>query len=415
MIDLRELERNFEEVSGRLRSRGVDERLLLEVRELFEERRKLIREIEQLQQERNRLSKEIGKLFREGNREEGERLKGRVTELKVKIEELERLLKGVEERLMEKGLQIPNLPDPDVPVGKDESENRVLEVVGEPPKFQFEPKSHDQLGEELGWLDFRRGVKLAKSRFVVMKGEAARLERGLINFFLDHNRSFGYQEVALPYLTNRESLIGTGQFPKFEEEIFAVERDNLYLIPTAEVPLVNLFRDEILELEEPIRLTAYTPCFRREAGSYGQDVKGMIRQHQFDKVEIVAITKPEESDQIFEEMVEVASSLLEKLGLPYRKVMLCTGDLGFSAARTIDLEVWLPSQRRYREISSISNTREFQARRAKIRYRTKKGNRFVHTLNGSSLAVGRTLVALMENYQQPDGTIKIPEVLKPYL
>ncbi|MEO1941656.1 MAG: serine--tRNA ligase [Campylobacterales bacterium] len=415
MIDLRELERNFEEISKGLKRRGVEERLLLEVRELFEERRRLIRKIEQLKQERNRLSKEIGKLFREGKREGGELLRGRVTELKVKIEELERLLKGVEERLEEKGLQIPNIPDPDVPVGQDESENRILEVVGEPPQFPFPPKSHDQLGEELGWLDFRRGVKLAKSRFVVMRGEAARLERGLINFFLDHNRSFGYQEVALPYLTNRESLIGTGQFPKFEEEIFAIERDNLYLIPTAEVPLVNLFRDEILELEEPIRLTAYTPCFRREAGSYGQDVKGMIRQHQFDKVEIVAITKPEESDAIFEEMVEVASSLLEKLGLPYRKVMLCTGDLGFSAAKTIDLEVWLPSQRRYREISSISNTREFQARRAKIRYRTKKGNRFVHTLNGSSLAVGRTLVALMENYQQPDGTIKIPKVLKQYL
>jgi seryl-tRNA synthetase len=249
-----------------------------------------------------------------------------------------------------------------------------------------------------------------------MKKDAARLERALINFFLDHNREWGFEEVYVPFMVNRETMTGTGQLPKFEEDLFKIENEDLFLIPTAEVPLTNLFRDEIIaDLDKPIKLTAYTPCFRKEAGSYGKDTKGIIRQHQFDKVELVAITKPEESDKMFEEMVACAGNALEKLGLPYRKLMLCTGDLGFSAAKTIDLEVWIPSQNRYREISSVSNTRDFQARRAKIRYKDGKKNRLVHTLNGSSLAVGRTLVAIMENYQTKEGDIKIPDALKKYL
>jgi len=303
-----------------------------------------------------------------------------------------------------------------VPIGKDENENVEIKRVGEIPKFDFEPKPHDELGEKLDWLDFTRGVKLAKSRFTVMKKDAARLERALINFFLDHNRSYGFEEVYVPFIVNKETMTGTGQLPKFEEDLFKIEDEDLYLIPTAEVPLTNLFRDEIIsDLSEPIKLTSYTPCFRKEAGSYGKDTKGIIRQHQFDKVELVAITRPEDSDKMFEEMVECASKALEKLELPYRQVMLCTGDLGFSAAKTIDLEVWIPSQNKYREISSISNTRDFQARRAKIRYKDGKKNRLVHTLNGSSLAVGRTLVAIMENNQTKDGKIKIPKALEKYM
>ncbi|MEO1923085.1 MAG: serine--tRNA ligase, partial [Nautiliaceae bacterium] len=343
-------------------------------------------------------------------------IKKEVNVLKEQISELENKLKSIEETLLQKALLIPNIPDEDVPVGKDEDENVEIKRVGEIPKFDFEPKPHDELGEKLDWLDFTRGVKLAKSRFTVMKKDAARLERALINFFLDHNREWGFEEVYVPFIVNKDTMTGTGQLPKFEEDLFKIENEDLYLIPTAEVPLTNLFRDEIItDLDKPIKLTAYTPCFRKEAGSYGKDTKGIIRQHQFDKVELVAITKPEESDKMFEEMVACASNALEKLGLPYRQLMLCTGDLGFSAAKTIDLEVWIPSQNRYREISSISNTRDFQARRAKIRYKDGKKNRLVHTLNGSSLAVGRTLVAIMENYQTKDGQIRIPEVLKKYL
>ena len=321
----------------------------------------------------------------------------------------------IEDKLNKKALIIPNLPDEDVPIGEDENDNVEIKRVGEIPKFDFEVKPHDELGEKLDWLDFVRGVKLAKSRFTVLKYEAARIERALINFFLDHNREYGFKEVYVPFLVNKETMTGTGQLPKFEEDLFKVEGEDLYLIPTAEVPLTNLFRDEIINLDKPIKLTAYTPCFRKEAGSYGKDTKGIIRQHQFDKVELVAITKPKESDKVFEEMLECASGALEKLNLPYRQVMLCSGDLGFSAAKTIDLEVWIPSQNRYREISSISNTRDFQARRAKIRFKNGKKTQFAHTLNGSSLAVGRTLVAIMENYQTKDGTIQIPEVLRKYM
>jgi seryl-tRNA synthetase len=272
------------------------------------------------------------------------------------------------------------------------------------------------LAEINGWIDFERGVKLAKSRFSVLRGEAARMERALINFFLDTNRAKGFEEVYVPFINNASMLQGTGQLPKFGDDLFKIDGEDLYLIPTAEVPLTNLYHDEILTKSElPILLTGYTPCFRKEAGSAGRDTRGMIRQHQFDKVEMVAIAHPNESEKIFEMMVENASDILTQLGLPHRVVALCGGDLGFSAAKTIDLEVWLPGQNRYREISSISNTRDFQARRAKIRYKDEKKNQLVHTLNGSALAVGRTLIAIMENYQNEDGSITIPEVLKKYM
>jgi len=415
MIELRLLEKDFENTANKLKLKGVDENLLSEIKKLFEKKKELKREIETLQNKRNTLSKEIGKLIKE-NKEKAEEIKKEVSEIKKEIDLLNEKLKEIENELNNKALNIPNIPDSDVPIGKDENDNVEIKRVGEIPKFDFEIKSHDELGKELNWLDFERGVKLAKSRFTVLKNEAARLERALINFFLDHNKEYGFEEVYVPFLVNSETMTATGQLPKFKEDLFKVEEEDLYLIPTAEVPLTNLFRDEIIsDLDKPIKLTAYTPCFRKEAGSYGKDTKGIIRQHQFDKVELVAITKPEDSDKVFEEMVECASKALEKLNLPYRQVMLCTGDLGFSAAKTIDLEVWIPSQNRYREISSISNTRDFQARRGKIRYKDGKKNRLAHTLNGSSLAVGRTLVAIMENYQTKDGKIEIPEVLKKYL
>jgi len=416
MIDLKLLEKEFEKISQKLNKKGVEKELLKEIKELFEQKKKLLEKIQSLQAKRNTLSKEIGNLMKNKETKKADELKEEVNKIKQEIEKLNKELKDIEEQLIKKALNIPNIPDDDVPVGKDENDNVEIKRVGKIPEFDFEPKPHDELGEKLDWLDFKRGVKLAKSRFTVLKKDAARLERALINFFLDHNRSYGFEEVYVPFLVNEATMTGTGQLPKFKEDLFKVEDEDLYLIPTAEVPLTNLFRDEIISnLSEPIKLTAYTPCFRKEAGSYGQDTKGIIRQHQFDKVELVAITRPEDSERMLEEMVEVASKALEKLELPYRQVMLCTGDLGFSAAKTIDLEVWIPSQNKYREISSISNTRDFQARRAKIRYKDGKKNRLVHTLNGSSLAVGRTLVAIMENFQTKDGKIKIPKVLEKYL
>ncbi|MEO1927587.1 MAG: serine--tRNA ligase [Nautiliaceae bacterium] len=416
MIDLKLLEKDFSNVAKRLQLKGVSEEILNEIKELFIKKKELKTELDKLLEQRNKLSKQIGMFMKNKEVQKADETKKEVNALKSEIEEVEKKLKEIEGELNKKALIVPNIPDEDVPVGKDENDNVEIKRVGEIPKFDFEVKPHNEIGEKLGWLDFERGVKLAKSRFTVMKKDAARLERALINFFLDHNREWGFEEVYVPFLVNKETMTGTGQLPKFEDDLFKVEKENLYLIPTAEVPLTNLFRDEIIsDLEEPIKLTAYTPCFRKEAGAYGQDTKGIIRQHQFDKVELVAITKPQDSDKMFEEMVECASSALEKLKLPYRQLMLCTGDLGFSAAKTIDLEVWIPSQNRYREISSVSNTRDFQARRAKIRYKDGKKNRLVHTLNGSSLAVGRTLVAIMENYQTKDGNIEIPEVLRKYL
>ena len=414
MVDLRLLEKNFDEVAKRLRTKGVEEKLLAEIKELFETYKKEKRALEELQAKQNSLSKLFGVYKREGK--DINELKEELEINKAKIAAHQEVVRDLQEKLNSLALQIPNPPDPDVPVGKDEEDNVEIKRVLEPKRFDFEPKEHWELGEKLGWIDFERGVKLAKSRFSVLKSTAARLERALINFMLDHNRSYGFEEVCTPFLANSATLLGTGQLPKFADDLFKIEDEDLYLIPTAEVTLTNLYRDEIIkDLSSPIKLTAYTPCFRKEAGSGGKDVRGMIRQHQFDKVELVAITKPEDSNKVFEEMVECASSLLTKLGLPHRHVMLCTGDLGFSAAKTIDLEVWLPGQGKYREISSISNTKDFQARRAKIRYKEGKKNLLAHTLNGSSLAVGRTLIAIMENYQQKDGTIAIPKALEPYM
>ena len=416
MIDLKLLEKDFDNIAEKLKRKKVNEEILKEIKTLFKTKKELQQELEIYQNKRNTLSKKIGELIKNGKKEEAEDLKNQVSKIKQNIEKIENKLKTLQEELNQKALNIPNIPDDDVPIGDDENDNVEIKRIGEIPTFDFEIKSHDELGEKLDWLDFKRGVKLAKSRFTVLKNEAARIERALINFFLDHNKEWGFEEVYVPFIVNRETMTGTGQLPKFEEDLFKIEGEELFLIPTAEVPLTNLFREEIIEnLDKPIKLTAYTPCFRKEAGSYGKDTKGIIRQHQFDKVELVAITKPQDSDKMFEEMVECASDALKKLELPFRQVMLCTGDLGFSAAKTIDLEVWIPSQNKYREISSISNTRDFQARRAKIRYKEGKKNKFVHTLNGSSLAVGRTLVAIMENYQTKDGKITIPKVLEKYL
>jgi len=416
MIDLKLLENDFENTKQKLLKKKVDELLLEEVKVLFEMKKPLKSQIEQLQAKRNSLSREIGKFMKNGEIEKGNEIKKEVEEIKKSIVNLEVELSQIDEKLLTKALTIPNIPDDDVPVGEDENDNVEIKKILTPREFDFEPKPHDELGVNLDWLDFERGVKLAKSRFTVLKNQSARLERALINYMLDFNRERGFEEVYVPFIVNRESMTATGQLPKFEEDLFKIDGEEMFLIPTAEVPLTNLFRDEIIQnLDNPIKMTAYTPCFRKEAGSYGKDTKGIIRQHQFDKVELVAISKPEDSDKVFEEMVKTASDLLTSLNLPHRLLNLCTGDLGFSAGKTIDLEVWIPSQNRYREISSISNVRDFQARRGKIRYKDGKKNRFVHTLNGSSLAVGRTLVAIMENFQKEDGTVEIPQILHKYL
>jgi len=414
MVDLRQLEKEFDTVTSSLKRRGVDEKLLEKLKVLFEEKKGVQKKLESAQAEQNQKSRLFGQYKREGK--DIAELQKEVAENKIRISTLNDELRTLDEKLLELAATIPNIPDNDVPDGKDESDNVELKRVLEPTTFDFEPKEHWELAEANGWIDFERGVKIAKSRFSALRFTGARLERALINYMLDFNRERGFEEVYVPFMANAESLFGTGQLPKFADDLFKIEGESLYMIPTAEVPLTNLFRDEILKKEDlPQRLTAYTPCFRKEAGSAGRDTRGIIRQHQFDKVELVSITTPDQSDKVFNEMVNCASDLLTSLGLPHRHVLLCAGDMGFSAAKTIDLEVWLPGQGKYREISSISNTREFQARRAKIRYKDEKKNRLVHTLNGSSLAVGRTLIAIMENYQQADGSIKIPEVLKKYL
>ena len=416
MLDIKLIRKHYEEVRKRIATRGEEyARLVDRVYELDKRKRELQREVEDLRALLNRKSKEYGRLKREGK--EDEDLKRELSEIKAKLQRLEDELKQLEEELTNLLLRIPNLPHPSVPVGEDENDNVEVRRWGEPPKFDFEPKPHWELGERLGILDFERGAKLAGSRFVVKRGLGARLVRALVNFMLDLHGERGYVEMYVPHLVKPEILVGTGQLPKFEEDLFKCERDNLYLIPTAEVPLTNLHREEILKEEDlPIYYTAYTPCYRREAGSYGRDVKGLIRLHQFDKVELVKITKPQESYEELEKLVRDAERVLQELELPYRVVELCTGDLGFSAAKTYDLEVWMPSYNRYREISSCSNCEDFQARRMKLRYKTKEGkNVLCHTLNGSGLAVGRTLAAILENYQQADGSVVIPKALRPYL
>ncbi len=414
MIDVKLLQKNFDETASALMRKKVSAEMIAELKSTNENLKTAKLAYETLQAKQNELSKLFGQYKKEGKNTD--ELKIEVDNNKATLNDLLETQRAAEEALDAIIMRVPNLPDANVPDGADEEDNVEIKKVLTPATFSFTPKEHWELAEQNGWIDFERGVKLAKSRFSVVLGMGARLERALINFMLDFNRERGFMEVSVPMLVNRRALEGTGQLPKFEEDLFKVEEEELFLIPTAEVPITNLYQDEILNASElPIKMCGYTSCFRKEAGSGGRDVRGIIRQHQFHKVELVAITRADQSDAVFEEMVACASDLLSALGLPHRLVTLCTGDLGFGAARTVDLEVWLPGQNTYREISSVSNTRDFQARRAKIRYKEEGKNLLAHTLNGSSLAVGRTMVAIMENFQQEDGSIIIPAVLQKYL
>lgn len=410
MLDLKNLQNNFDEVAKKLKNKKVDENILKKLAELFASLKKEKIALEEFQAFQNKFSKELA------TAEDKESLKAKLSENKSKINEQSTKVNALENELEEIAHAIPNIPDECVPVGEDEDENVELKKVLNPPSFDFTPKEHFELGESLNWLDFVRGVKISQSRFCVLKNEGALLSRALVNYMIDFNRSRGFEFVNVPFLVNGATMFGTGQLPKFKEDMYKVDDEDLYLISTSEIPVTNLYSGEILASETlPIKMTCYSACFRKEAGSAGRDTRGIIRQHQFEKVELVSITKPEQSDSVFNEMLECASDLLSSLGLAHRHLMLCTGDLGFSAAKTVDLEVWLPGQNKYREISSVSNCRDFQARRAKIRYKNEQGkNELVHTLNGSSLAVGRTLVAIMENYQDKEGKIHIPDALKKY-
>jgi seryl-tRNA synthetase len=381
--------------------------------------REILVRVEQRKARRNQGSKEIGRLYGEGHGNEAEKLKKEMAAVGEEIKDLELNANKLESELQELELQIPNLFDESVPLGVDESANRLERGWGRHPDFGFEPKAHWELGPGLGLIDFERAAKVASSRFAVLRGVGAALERALISYMLDlHIGEHGYTEIIPPYLVNSASLIGTGQLPKFADDLFSIRDFDLHLVPTAEVPLTNLHRDETLdEAELPVRYCAYTPCFRAEAGSHGRDVRGLIRQHQFHKVELVCLARPEESWDRLEELTGHAEAVLQGLGLPYRVVTLASGDLGFSAAKTYDLEVWVPALGCYREISSCTNFTDFQARRAHLRYRPSDGGRarLLHTLNGSGLAAGRTMVALLENYQQSDGSVVMPEALRPYL
>lgn len=415
MLDARFVRGNIEIVKEFLKKRNyklpLDEFLSIE-----ENRLSLMRESEELRNKRNVVTDQIAIL--KSKKEDASALIKEMKSVASKIRELDEKMKILEEKTSIFLLNVPNIPYESVPVGKDETENVEIRKWGEPRGFVFEPLNHWDIGEMLEIIDFERASKIAGARFSLMKGLGAKLERALMNFMLDLNTSKGYKEVFPPIIVNRESMTGTGQLPKFEAELFKITDPEFYLIPTAEVPVTNIHRDEILrEKDLPIYYTAYTPCFRREAGSYGKDVRGLIRQHQFNKVELVKFVRPEESLGELESLTGDAEDILQKLELPYRVVALCTGDLGFAASKTYDLEVWLPGQQRYREISSCSNFTDFQARRAGIRFKRegKKGTEFVHTLNGSGLAIGRTLVAVLENYQQKDGSVVVPEILRPYM
>jgi seryl-tRNA synthetase len=416
MLDVKLLRDDLAQVKERMATRGaaVDWEAFVAV---DRERRDALASIERLKEKKNRLSGEIGKLKKSGGNASA--LMRETEEVSEAIRTGEAPLAEIEARFEKFMLTVPNLPSAKVKIGKSEHDNCEVRRWGEPPKFDFEPQNHWDIGENLAILDFERAAKIAGARFTVYRDAGARLERALINFMLDlHIGENGYQEMLPPALVNRAALVGTGQLPKFEEDLFHLAPGDYFLIPTAEVPLTNLHRDEILERESlPIKYVAYTPCFRSEAGSYGKDVRGLIRQHQFNKVEMVKLTEPENSYEELEAMVRNAEEVLQRLKLPYRVVELCTGDIGFGAAMTYDLEVWLPGQNTYREISSCSNCEEFQARRANIRYRKENKGKplFVHTLNGSGLAVGRTFVAVLENYQQKDGSVIIPEALRPYM
>jgi seryl-tRNA synthetase len=418
MHDARLLRENFDAIRTQLGPRGADVPWE-DLRKLLQDRRSLTTKIEELRHQLKTGSNEVARLKRA--KEPADEATAKMKALGDRIQELGEHARTVEDRVMELTLRIPNLPHHSVCRGKDAADNLEVRRWGVAPNMTFSPKPHWQIGEALGILDFERATKIAGARFAVLTGEGARLERALINYMLDvHTSRFGYREVLPPLLVNRQAMTGTGQLPKFEEDLFALRDDEYFLIPTAEVPLTNLHREEVVAEERlPIRYTAYTPCFRREAGSYGKDTRGLIRLHQFNKVELVAFTRAEDSYEELERLTGAAEAVLQELVLPYRVVALCTGDMGFSAAKTYDLEVWLPSQKQFREVSSCSNFESFQARRANIRYRRQVKadgkTEFVHTLNGSGLAVGRTLVAILENYQQKDGSVLIPDVLRPYV
>ncbi len=416
MLDAKFLRENSENVVEALKKRGYEFSIIDNFLKIEEERRSLLLEVERYRQRRNELSEKISKLKKEGSDATSETDEAK--NISENIKTMDERMRELDEKTKTLLLNIPNIPHESVPVGEDETENAEVRRWGEPRQFDFEPLNHWDVGEMLEIIDFERASRIAGARFALMKGLGAKLERTLINFMLDLNTSKGYKEVFPPIIVNRDSMIGTGQLPKFAQELFTISDPEFYLIPTAEVPVTNIYRNEILKEEDlPIYYTAYTPCFRREAGSYGKDTRGLIRQHQFNKVELVKFVKPEDSYKELESLTRDAEDILQKLELPYRVVALCTGDLGFAASKTYDLEVWLPAQQRYREISSCSNFTDFQARRANIRFKRegKKGTEFVHTLNGSGLATGRTLVAILENYQQRDGSVIIPDVLRPYM
>ena len=415
MLDIRDIRNNYEFVKEPLSVRGK-EYPLEELKELDEKRREIIGVVEDKKAYQNEISKKIPMMKKEGK--DTEEIFKEMKELSNEIKGFDEELKELDEKIREVILEIPNLPNESVPRGNDDSENIEMVKVGTPREFDFEPRAHWDIGTMNDWLDFERANKITGSRFSIFKGFGAKLERALTQFMLDlHTEKQGYTEMSTPFMVNRDSMVGTGQLPKFSEDMYQLERDDFYLVPTAEVPLTNMYRGEILSEDDlPIYITEYTPCFRREAGSAGRDTRGLIRNHQFDKVELVKFVKPETSYDELEKLTMNAREVLDLLKLPYRVVTLCGGDLGFSSAKTYDIEVWMPSYGRYVEISSCSNFESYQARRSNIKYRPKDGGKteFVHTLNGSGLAVGRTFAALVENYQKEDGTIEIPEVLKPY-
>lgn len=417
MLDVKLLRNEFEKVERALRDRGASLDLIANFPVLDTKRRELIQETEQLKSRRNTVSQDVAKLKRTGG--DAESLITEMREVGDRIKELDDELRELEEQVEQLALAIPNIPSDSVPIGKSEEDNVELRKNGEVPSFDFEPKPHWEIAQSLGILDFERAAKVTGSRFTFYRGLGARLERALISFMMDlHSDKHGYEEILPPYIVNRDSLVGTGQLPKFEEDLFKISDSDYFLIPTAEVPVTNLHREEILPVEElPKYFVAYSSCFRSEAGSAGRDTRGLIRQHQFNKVELIKLTKPEDSYEELEKMTANAEKVLQLLELPYRVLALCTGDMGFTAAKTYDLEVWLPSAGTYREISSCSNVEDFQARRAGIRFRRdmKSKPEFVHTLNGSGLAVGRTFAAIIENFQQADGSVTIPEVLRPYM
>ena len=416
MLDIKKIESDFETVKKSLSSRNFDTSVLDQIVNLNKQRKTLTTASETKKAEINKLSREIGELKK--NKQDADAPMKQVATLKAEMESEAKELDEVQAKQHSLLLNIPNLPDASVPVGKDEEDNKEVSRWGTPRTFDFTPIDHAVLGEQLGILDFETATKITGARFVVYKGAAARLERALINFMLDHQADHGFTEMMTPFIAHERSLVGTGNLPKFEDQLFKLNSEQpWYLIPTSEVTLTNMKRESVIEEAEfPFLYCAYSPCFRSEAGSHGKDVKGLIRMHQFNKVEMVSICSPTQSEEIHQKMVKSATQVLEKLGLPYRTLALCTGDMGFASQKTFDLEVWVPSQNKYREISSISNCGDFQARRANIRFRNKEGKlEFAHTLNGSGLAVGRTVVAILENYQQKDGSVKIPEVLVPYM